>query len=94
MNPQIQVNDAFGVHLHWPDEGQPSISLAPASWDGATFVTCPHCGGQQVIYHPPVCVGEPQPEEWEPCPLCDGIGDVLDTLAARYRAQENEFKRA
>jgi hypothetical protein len=30
----------------------------------------------------------------ETCSLCDGIGDVLDTLAARYRAQENEFKRA
>jgi hypothetical protein len=29
--------DAFGVHLHWPDEGQPPISLAPASWDGATL---------------------------------------------------------
>jgi hypothetical protein len=66
-NPQTQVADAFGVHLHWPDEGTPRPLSA-----SATHIGCPLCGMLGVKYLAPVCVGEPQPSEEQPCLLCEG----------------------
>lgn len=81
-NPQIQVTDAFGVHMRWPDEG------APASM-GICTERCPECdgAGQVERYIPPVCVGEPQPGEWawETCGFCDGKRYVEQWEARQWR---------
>ena len=75
MNPQIQVCDAFGVHMQWPDEGEPPVSFAPELWDGLYFVTCPHCNGKRVA-------------DGKVCAVCDGIGDVPDNFADAYRPKD------
>ena len=49
MNPQTQVTDAFGTHLHWPDGGEPRALTASASHIG-----CPLCGQSQPC---PLCEG-------------------------------------
>jgi hypothetical protein len=66
-NPQTQTTDAFGTHLHWPDEGEPRPPLA-----SATHIGCPLCGQSGVKYLAAVRVGEPQPGEEQPCLLCEG----------------------
>jgi len=48
------------------------------------WVTCPQCNGAGELYIPAVTVGEPQPEEWQPCVLCGGMGDVTARVAKVY----------
>lgn len=53
---------------------------------------CPACRGAGEHYAPPVTVGEPQPEEWAPCRLCDGMGMVTDS-AYRQWLRDNASPR-
>lgn len=83
-NPQIQVEDAFGVHMHWPIEHDTSDSIIPAGAPHGYFATCPHCRGLGWREVWPVCVGEPQPAEQAPCELCEGEGEVHSSVLALY----------
>lgn len=62
--------------------------------DQTWLTQCPYCKGMGAFHIAAVTAGEPQPEEWLPCPLCNGDGEVAESTAALYAAEELDGVRA